>query len=178
VSHLAKAMDAILSREALNSDLRIIDADGVGAPGPYSHADVAAAFEAAVEALKVGVRVEGPYEDEFNAFFIKELTKRGWKISDLTAGGDLDQDVLVAVKIRMDDSGKGTKSATNIQFATAVMVVEVKNVQGGKIITAFEESKSQGHRNLIEAERAAVKALSKVITKKVGEGIDSAMKGH
>ncbi len=177
VGYLAKAMDAILTREAHNTELRIVNVDGSGIAGPYSHADVAAAFEAAVEALKVGVRIEGPYEDEFNAYFVSTLTKRGWKISDLSAGGDEDQDVLVLVKIRMDDSGKGTKSAQNIQFATAVIVVEVKNVQGGKIITAFEESKSRGHRNLQEAERSAVKELSKIITNKIGKGIDDAMKG-
>ncbi|MEK7703647.1 MAG: LPP20 family lipoprotein, partial [Myxococcota bacterium] len=45
VRYLGRALDGIVEREALNGELRIVDADGIGAPGSLSPVDVAAALE-------------------------------------------------------------------------------------------------------------------------------------
>ncbi|OGQ91071.1 MAG: hypothetical protein A2289_05245 [Deltaproteobacteria bacterium RIFOXYA12_FULL_58_15] len=178
VSFLGKALDAILEREALNSELRIVDVDGVGVSGPYSHSDVAAAFESAVDELKVGVEVSGPFEEEFQVAFIKALTERGFKVTDMASADPGDQDVLLDVIVKVEDGGKGTGSTKDLHFADATVIVQVKAVAAGKVVGAVEEHKHRGHRNLDEAKRGAVRALATQVLKKVGAKIDEAMTGR
>jgi hypothetical protein len=58
-----------------------------------------------------------------------------------------------------------------------VIEIEVTNVQAGKVIGAFTETRKDGSRNYREAARQAVRRLVKKITMKVSPKIDSAMKG-
>ncbi|MBI3179844.1 MAG: hypothetical protein HYZ27_09305 [Deltaproteobacteria bacterium] len=176
VGQLARALEAIVTREATNGELRIVDPDGVGVTGPYSHADVAAALEGAQDALSIGVQALGRYEDDFRGAFIQALTKRGYKVTDLAEGDPGSLDVLICANIRIEDEGKGLGDAAHLAFARAVVLGEVKNVAQGKVIAAFDERKREGHRNLDEAERKAVRGLATIISNKAGAKIDSAMK--
>lgn len=178
VNFLGKALDALLEREAHNTELRIIDVNGVGVSGPYSFADVAAAFETAVTELKVGVQVNGPFEDEFRAAFIKALAKQGFKVTDMENADPMDQDVLLDAIIKVEDAGMGSGDAKNLRFVDASVVVEVKAVASNKVVGAVTGDKHRGHRNLEEAKRGAVRALSKVIINKVGAKINEAMTGR
>ena len=53
---------------------------GIGVAGEYSHADVVAAFEAALDALKVGVVATGARDSEFRTSLIAGLKKRGYTV--------------------------------------------------------------------------------------------------
>jgi hypothetical protein len=178
VNFLGKALDALLEREAYNTELRIVDVNGVGASGPYAFADVAAAFETAVQELKVGVEVNGPFEEEFRAAFVQALSKRGYVVTDMSMADPMDQDVLLDAIIKVEDGGKGRGSTRHLHFADASVTVEVKAVAANKVVGAVSKDKHRGHRNLDEAKRGAVRALAKEIIKKVGTKIDAAMTGR
>jgi hypothetical protein len=169
-----RALDGLVQRESLNSELRIIDARGIGMQSPYSHADVVAALEAAMEALRVGVQASGEFDSDFRTALIQGLTQRGYKVSE-GATGDLD--VLVVAVIRVEDGGPGTGSASALHFARGVVQLEVKNPQTQKTIAAFNESRKEGHRNFDEAKRRAVRQLATQLTGPVGAKIDASLKG-
>lgn len=175
VAELSKALGTLIERAALNAELRIVDLRGIGAPGQYSHADVVAAFEAALDALKVGVMATGPHDSEFRTSLIAGLKKRGYTV--LEDGSDPSLDILLNAKITVEDGGKGSGKASKIHFARAVIEIEVTNVQAQKVIGAFTETRKDGSRNFPEAARQAVRRLVKKITMKVSPKIDSAMKG-
>lgn len=175
VAELSKALSTLVERAALNAELRIVDLRGVGAAGQYSHADVIAAFEAALDALKVGVLADGPHDSEFRTSLIAGLKKRGYTV--LENGSDPGLDILLRAKISVEDGGKGSGKAAKIHFARAVIEIEVTNVQAKKVIGAFTETRKDGSRNFPEAARQAVRRLVKKITMKVSPKIDSAMKG-
>ena len=175
VAELSKALGTLVERAALNAELRIVDLRGIGAPGQYSHADVVAAFEAALDALKVGVMATGAHDSEFRTSLIAGLKKRGYTV--LEDGSDPSLDILLKAKITVEDGGKGSGKASKIHFARAVIEIEVTNVQAKKVIGAFTETRKDGSRNFAEAARQAVRRLVKKITMKVSPKIDSAMKG-
>lgn len=177
LGHLGKAMDAILEREALNNELRIVDASGIGVASPYSPVDVAAAFEEVQEAIKIGVEADGPYEEEFRAAFIDALTTRGYSVTDLDVTGGDDLDVLIAVKISVH-SENGVGSTAGRGVADAEVVAEIKNLRAGKVIGTVRGDKHRVHRSKQTAEKYAVRALGKKIVKEVGKTIDAKMKGH
>lgn len=172
---LSRALEAIVEREALNGELRIVDADGIGEEGRFSHADVASALEGAVEALRIAVVADGPYAEDFRSALMEGLTRRGYKVSDETDG---EVDVLIQATIRIEDGGKGTGSASSTSFARGVIQLEVKNMAQNRVIAAMNESRKEGHRSKDEAERRVVRQLGKELVDKVGEKIDSSMKGR
>ena len=173
VRELAKALDVLARRAALNGELRIVDPDGIGMQAEYSHVDVAAAFDAAVEALKIAVVAEGTdYEGDFRGAMIEGLTNKGYKVFD---GASEEADVLVTATIRLEDGGSGTGRQANYKFARCVIQVEVKNVAKDTVLTSLNESRKEGHRNLEEAERRSVRKLATKIINKVAAKVESAM---
>lgn len=177
LKELSRALDAMVQREALNGELRIVDTDGVGVAGQYSHADVAAALETVQTSLKIGVSAEGPFASDFRSAMVQGLTQRGYEVSEVEGKGS-DLDVLVSATIRMEDGGKGTGSASQIQFARGVVQIEVKNLAKSRTIATMNESRKEGHRSLEEAQRRVVRQLGQELVGKVGAKIDDAMKGR
>jgi len=179
VRQLGRALDAILTHEALNGELRIVEVDGVGITGPYSDADVAAALETAVAALKIGVAANGPFASDFRAALVEGLTKRGYQVSDLDVGSaQSGLDVVVNATIRVEDIGAGSGAAAASHFARGVVQIELKNVASGKVVGQFNDSRKEGHRSFEEAQRRVVRQLGTKLVGEVGEKIDATMKGR
>ncbi len=185
VGKLGKALSTLVEREAFNGELRIVDANGVGIAGQYSHADIAAALEEAVSALRIGVRVEGSHTGDVSAAIKAGLTGRGWEISEVGGGDDDDEDdddaepldIEILAKVRMENAGKGELAGGEVFFVRGVIQMQVRNVAKGKVIATLDESRKEGHRSLQEAERRSVRELAKKLAGTAAEKIDSAMKG-
>jgi hypothetical protein len=178
MKYLAQAMDAVLEREAQNVELRLVEVDGTGIGSPYAPADVASQLEAAVSAIKIGVRVEGAeFTDDFKSAFIEGLKKRSYEVTDLSGGEEPGLDVLVNVKVSFENE-EGGGAAKGMLFARGVAIVEVKNLEAGKVITSLTERHKEGHKSFTEAQRKAVRWLGKNIVDKLGGKIDDAMKGR
>ena len=72
----------------------------------------------------------------------------------------------------------GSGQAASIHFARAIIEVELLNVVKQTVLGSFVETRKDGSRNLMEAQRLAVRRLVKKITQKVSPKIDSAMTGR
>lgn len=186
VAALGRALSALIEREALNGELRIVDVNGVGVGGEYSHADVAAALEEAVQAVRIGIRATGAHASDFRSAIMQGLTNRGWEIAELPEGDDDDVedaedggplDVEVAATIRMENAGKGGLNGAEVSFVRGVVQVQVKNVAKGKVIATMDESRKEGHRSIQEAERRAVREIAKKLVNDVASKIDDVIKG-
>jgi len=184
VGKLSKALSSLVEREAFNGELRIVDVDGIGVAGQYSHADIAAALDEAVSALRVGVRVEGAHADDVRNAINQGLTGRGWQVSDTGGGDDEDDegsggplDIEIVAKVRIENAGKGELAGGEVFFVRGVIQMQVKNVAKKKIIATLDESRKEGHRSLQEAERRALRELGKKLATTAAEKIDAAMTG-
>lgn len=174
---LAQALEAVTRRQALNAELRIVRANGVGIPGPYSHADVASAFSDAQSALNVGVTVAGPFADEFAAIFEERLTDRGYQVSVIDNGDFSGQDVVVDAKIKFKNTGVLNKR-DGIYYAEGVAMIEVRNNATGKKLKTINKRRKEGRRTKEDAERLVVIKFAKKHANDVGKAIDNAMKGR
>jgi hypothetical protein len=183
VKSLSKAMDALVQREVLNGELRIVDPDGVGLGSPLSYADISNAFDEAVAALRVGVRIKGAHADDFKNAITQGLTDRGWQLVELSSGDDDEDeepsdeplDVEIGATVKMENAT--TDSKDGISYVRGVVDLTIKNVKKNKIIATMNESRREGHKSLPEAERRAVRELAKKLAGQVGAEIDAKMKG-
>ena len=176
LKELSHALDLMVQRESLNGELRIVETDGIGVAGAYSHADVAAALENVQTALKIGVTADGPFASDFRSALVQGLTQRGYEVSEVDGDGS-GLNVLVSAVIRIEDAGKGTGSAAAISFARGVVQLDVKNVTKNRSIASFRQDRKEGHRSMEEAQRRVVRQLGQQLVDKVGQKIDDAMKG-
>ncbi|MCK5689537.1 hypothetical protein KAI87_09730, partial [Myxococcota bacterium] len=174
VGELSKALQKVVQRVALNGELRIVDASGIGVSNPYSHADIADALEAAKVALKVQVVAEGPYGEEFRNLLVESLISKGYQASSESDG---EFDVLVKAKVQMEDGGKSKMRGRTVHFARCMINIEIQNASTKRIIGSVSDSRKEGQSSLSEAKRRAVQRLAKKLSKKLGSKIDKAMSG-
>lgn len=175
IRELARALGNLLERESLNSQLRIIDAQGVGYASPFVPADVASHLETAVAALRLGVQVTGPYDSDFHDALVEALGNRGYQIVD--EGDSAPLDVVIAATTRVEDGGTGQIAGQTVVYARGLVSVSVKNRSTGKVLMNVNESRREGHRNMTEAERKAVRQLAPKIAEMVSAKLDSTMRG-
>jgi hypothetical protein len=173
VRTLSKAWNTLLERETYNAYVRILDLSGLGVACPYAPADVAYAFEQALEALKIVLAAQGPFADDFRVAITSGLTQKGYLIAETQEN---QADVMVRVSIRIEDGGAGTGAAASMAFARAVVQVELKNMRTGQVFASFQESRKEGHRSKEEAERKAVRVLGQKMVVGLSAKIDASMK--
>ena len=123
----------------------------------------------------MAVVVEGEHAEEFRSGLVEALKRRGYTV---LAEGATGVDVQLAATVKTEDGGKGSGQAAAIHFARAIIEVELRNVAKQTVLGSFVETRKDGSRNLLEAQRLAVRRLVKKITQKVSPKIDSAMTGR
>jgi len=174
VEKLSKALNQLLLREAQNAELRIVNSRGIGVASPFNYTDVVAAFEAAVEGLKVMVLAEGPHAEEFRGELMHQLRIKGVQILDSLGEGP---DIVIAARIEVEDAGQGSGRAKNLHFARAVINVEVKNLVRGVVLGSFTETRKDGSRNFREAARLSIRRLVKKIKVQVNPQLNQVVLG-
>jgi hypothetical protein len=179
VRSLNQAIAALQERELLNTDLRIIDASGIGVPGEVSYADVYSKLEGAQEALNVGIVVTGTQGDDVRAALAQGLTGMGYQVKEVKSGGDDDDDddatpgaggdfdLLIVGKVRIEKVG----AIQNNQFemVRAVADFQLKNVKKNKTIDEYQVSQKEGHKTVQEAQRRAIRELNKVVAPQIAD---------
>lgn len=176
VAELTKALRALLEYQALNAELRIVSVDGYGRASDYSHADIVAALSKAVDALRIGVVVRGPYESDFKTALQEGLTRRGYKIeADASTGVD----VHISAEIEIEEAGerdlKGRNRTTRTFYARSVVLLEVKSTTDSKVLGSFTQTGKGGGSSKRAAERQSVMATSKKLIKDVSKKVEEAM---
>lgn len=166
---LNQALSAIQEREALNSDLRVVNVSGIGMAPELSYADVYEKLEGAQEALNVGILVEGPMGNDLRAALAAGLTELGYAVSEVDDEDD-DQskfDLLIIGEVRHEKAGKIQNGA--FEVVRAVADFKLKNVKKNKVIDEYTVSAKEGHKTVQEASRRATRELQKIIAPEIGK---------
>lgn len=172
VRALNQAMGAIQEREALNSDLRVINSNGIGVAPELSYADVYEKLEGAQEALNVGIIVEGPMGNDLRASLASGLTELGYAVSEVEMDDDDEPqtgkfDLLIVGEVRHEKAGKAQGGA--FEVVRAVADFKLKNVKKNKIIDEYTVSAKEGHKTVQEASRRATRELQKIIAPEIAK---------
>ena len=168
---LRAASRFIQQRIASNEELRVVSPDGRAIPPPHSAADIIALLEGVSEELNIGVEVSGSASSDLRQALIEGLTQEGFQVKavekdsdddwddwddDTGSGGD-SFDMLIRAKSRMERASTGG----TIEFARVNVDVEIFNPHTDRVLATFNESRREGHRNIQEASRRAVRAMRK-----------------
>ena len=178
VRSLNQAIGAIQEREMLNTDLRIIDSNGVGVPGEVSYADVYSKLGEAQEALNVGIVVSGTQGDDVRAALAQGLTGMGYVVKEVKGGDDDDDedggsapsgdfDLLIMGKVRIEKAGQA--AGGTFEMVRAVADFQLKNVKKNKIVDEYTVSQKEGHKTAQEAQRRAIRELNKVVAPEIAK---------
>ncbi len=171
---LAQALDAATTREVLNAELRIVRYDGVGIPGEFAIADIAAAFSEAQDELKVAVTAVGPHAEEFTPIVEEALSDQGYKVSIVEDGDYSQQDIIVEVEIKF--SNLGELDEAGVYYAAARMIARLKDNKTGKVFATIRKKRREGRRTPEDAQRIVVIKFAKEHQKAIRDEIDRHIK--
>jgi hypothetical protein len=166
---LKRAVQAHMEREALNADLRVIQADGSGIPSPYRLSDLLALLDQAAAELKLGLALAGSGSDRVRACLEEALTDKGYQLEfnvDEDADDEIDIsgsfDVLIKGQVKAEN--RGQIAGSNVVQTT--LTLKLINAKTGKIVRTITGSE-KGTRNDIKS--AASTSAFKICQKKVPE---------
>ena len=169
-SALKGAMLALAEREALNSDLRVVDAAGRGIPSPYDVGEILALLDDASGKLSIAVLVAGAAADQVQACLEEALTEKGYEVASAIARDELPSlpgrhDVLIHGTVDVEKRGKvGRAHVVNTR-----LTVRLINGRNKKVIRTFRASR-KGSRDTVES--AAATAVHQLCSKKVRAIVD------
>ena len=152
LKYARSAIEAFVGREALNSDLRVVRADGRGIPPPITMADLLSLLEEANRQLSLGIALAGQGAERVQACLEEALTARGYEIqsevdeqaNEVDIQGDFD--VLIQGKLRSQSLGK----VGNSQVVQVQLTVRLVNGKSGRILKTISGSR-KGTRPSVDA---------------------------
>ncbi len=171
---LNQAVGALEEREALNTDLRIVEASGVGLAPPLSYADVLSKLQGAQEALNVGVMVSGTQADDVRGALTQGLTQLGYAVKEITNGDTSAFDLVIVGKVRTESAG--TIQNGTFEMVRAVADFQLKNVKNKKVIDEYQVADKEGHKTQEEATRRAIRELNKIVAPQIANRFQSYLK--
>ena len=151
--HARTAIEAFVGREVLNSDLRVIRADGRGIPAPVTMADLLGLLDDAAQSLTLGIGLAGGGAERVQACLEEALNNRGFQIgaseademaSDIDVQGTFD--VLIKGQLRAQELGQVGRS----QVVQVSLVLRLINGQNGRILKTIR-GRQKGTRRTLEA---------------------------
>ncbi len=164
--NLKRALQGLLEREALNSDLRVVRVDGRGIDAPYSVSDILALLDAAAGKLRFGLALAGAGAERVRSCLEEALTDRGYQIEanvdededDISISGDFD--VLIKGKVRAEKRGK----IAGGQVVQTTLTLKLINAKTNRILRTITD-RQKATRPSVKA--AASTAAYKICKKKV-----------
>ena len=170
---LNQTVGFLAEREALNTDLRIVEASGVGAAPQLSYADVLAKLGDAQESLNVGIMVTGTQGDDVRAALAQGLTQLGYSVKEIKGDDEDDTpslsefDIVIIGKVRAEKAGQIQGGA--FEMVRAVADFQLKNVKKNKIIDEYTVADKEGHKSVQEAQRRAIRELNKIVAPQLAD---------
>ncbi len=161
---LRSALGALLKREALNADLRVIQGSGI--PSPHKLGELVAMMENAGEQLSLGIALAGSGAERVQACLEDALTEKGFQITsevdedaeDAEIGGTYD--ILIKGKVRAEKRGRIAGS----EVVQTNLTLRLVNGKTGKVVRTFRGS-AKGSRGSVRS--AASTAAFKICQKKI-----------
>ncbi len=152
IKHARAAVSAFVAREALNSDLRVIRADGRGIPSPVPMSDLLDLLQQANRQLSLGIALAGRGADRVQACLEEAMTSRGYEVesnvdeqaSRVDIAGNFD--VLIKGQLRSQELGK-VRSSEVVQVRLTLRLINGKSGRVLKTITGSQK----GTRRSVDA---------------------------
>ncbi len=168
---LANVLAILRERSLKNSDLRIIDPDGLGVAPELNYVDVELALIEALEHFRITVEVNGPDEavEDIRHALLTGLNSKMFQVTQEDSEEPID--ALLKVSLRLEDAGKGGPNGAYFMFR-GVLKGEVIDTDSEKIILTLESSNKQGMASPEEAKRKVVRKISAELAKKIATKLD------
>lgn len=170
---LRKAVAALAEREALNSDLRVIEKSGKGVPAPHSMADVLSRLEGATEALSIGVALSGSGSDRVQACLEEGLTAKGYQVeANAVEMDDEDPNIEGTYDVILKGTVKGEKRGqiAGSEVVNLTLTLKVINGQTNKVLKTITANKKASRGDV---KSAAATAAHQMCTQKMREVVSA-----
>lgn len=171
IKQLDQCLSTLLERSIRNSELRIIDADGIGVAPNLDFNDIEEDLEKAKEKFNIIIAMEGEDSVSLESSIIESLNNQDFQILSSTAaaergGADFKADMVVRANLRLEDAGMGGPNG-QYYMRRGVITVTLENGETGKSVVSFEVSDKQGMASGDEAERRVIRELKKKLAKEL-----------
>jgi hypothetical protein len=169
---LRKAAAALAVREALNSDLRVVDRSGKGVPAQHNIGEVTGMLDSAGSALKIGVALSGSGSDRVQACLEEGLTNKGLEVSAKSSEEDDDDpdvdgsfDVLLKGTVKAESKGV----IDGAQVVQINLTLKLINGKTKKVLKTFNASKKASRGDV---KSSAATAAFQLCSQKMGDIVD------
>ncbi len=172
---LKQASQALLEREALNSDLRVIEKSGQGVPARHSIGDVLAMLEGAATDLSIGAAISGSGADKVQACLEQALTAKGYQVAaSSTEEDDEDPDVSGKYDVILKGTVKAEKrgQVAGSEVVNVELTLKLINGSTNKVLRTFTASRKASRGDLKSAASTAATQLCNQKIPEVAKGID------
>jgi hypothetical protein len=172
---LKQASQALLEREAMNSDLRVIEKSGQGVPGRHSIGDVIAMLEGAAADLSIGAAISGSGADKVQACLEQALTAKGYQVAaSSTEEDDEDPDVSGKYDVVLKGTVKAEKRGqiAGSEVVNVELTLKLINGSTNKVLRTFTASRKGSRGDLKSAASTAATQLCNQKIPEVVKGID------
>jgi hypothetical protein len=168
---LKVAVAALAEREALNSDLRVIDSSGRGIPPPHDIGAIVGMLDAATSSLKIGIAISGTASDRVQSCLEEAMTAKGYEVA-ANSSEDEDEDeidlegegfdVMIKGKVKAEKRG----AIAGSEVVNTSLTLKLINAKTNKVIKTYTASK-KASRGDVKA--AASTSVHQLCTQKVTE---------
>jgi hypothetical protein len=162
---LRRAIRNLITREAYNSDLRVVSG-GRGAPSEYSVSGLTGVLEKFLnENLVVAVVVTGDQAEAVRLAVIEGVIKEGLPV---TTGDSKSPDLFVKGETRLWPTDLPDPKFRYVRWCADFVIV---NSGAQRIIGSVARSGREGHLNTLEASNRALRALQQEVTSALAKSL-------
>lgn len=172
---LKQAVLAMAEREAMNSDLRVIEKSGQGVPSQHNIGEIVNMFEGAAAELSIGVAIAGSGADQVQACLEEGLTAKGYQVEAKSSEEeDEDPDVSGKFDVVLKGSVKADKrgAIAGSEVVNISFTLKLINGSTNKVLKTLTANKKASRGDV---KQAAATAARQLCTQKMPElisGID------
>jgi hypothetical protein len=179
-----RALELLDERQGLDAMLRVCDPRGEGVRATVTFSELAARFEAAAGALRLGLRVRGAGASRVRDCLAAALGERGLPLEavdlDEEVSGESDDEDEEAPEVELLLDGK-VRSEKAGEIAGSVMVrteltLRLVDLRKKKVLRTFGGQRKEGRADVKASAALAAFKLCQVEVPKIVQALDAAMK--
>ncbi len=168
---LHSAFKALLLREGLNADLKIISPDSHGVDSTLSLSQVGQALRRALsQDFHVALELSGPYSEKIRSAILQGLTQEGLMVINRESSEVKEENVIEDVLVRgqMDLEPLQLQGQPFFRWSVQFTLIDRSN---DRVFGNVTRTGREGHLKAKEAEARAVRAAQRVVQEEVGPAV-------
>ena len=179
---LHAAFKALLLREGLNTDLKIIRPDGRGVDSQLSPTQVGKALRQVLsQEFHVTLELSGPHSEKIRPAILQGLTREGLRVIDRSSalGGSIGPEENKAADVLV--KGEMVLEPLQLQgrpFYRWQVQFTLIDPSNDRVLGNLAKNGREGHLNPSEAEARAVRAAQRVVQEEVGPALAGIILGE